>query len=198
MLRKKYSYESAFCLQQFLKELISECGLYLVYGMGALLVIKGELSFSSLLTFGTLLSYFFEPVQSIVNLEKDIRELKKSIDDTKMYVILNKKDKVKEISKFFLNDLGIEEEEAIGKNIFDVIENKYRLIRLNDSGCLKADMKKFYHKYWKRANPESPVNSLELGIQLDDGSEDALYFSQMQRPGTSTKQVFPHSEPGLV
>ena len=106
------------------------------------------------------------------------RELKKSINDTKMYVILNKKDKVKEISTFFLKDLGIEEEEAIGKNIFDVIENKYRLIRLNDSGCLKADMKKFYHKYWKRANPESPVSNLELGIQLDDGSEDALYFSE--------------------
>lgn len=106
------------------------------------------------------------------------RELKKSINETKLYVILNKKDKIKEISKFFLDDLGIEEDEAIGKNFFDVVESKYRLIGLNGSGCLKADIKKYYNKYGKKVDPSNPSKSMELDIQRDDAKEDAFYFTE--------------------
>lgn len=120
----------------------------------------------------------FTVVDLFFSSENFQRELKKSINDTKLYVILNKKDKIKEISDFFLDDLGIEEDDAIGKNFFDVVETRYRLIGLNGSGCLKADIKKYYNKYGKKADKDNPTKSMELDIQRDDATEDAYYFTE--------------------
>ncbi|MCR5112336.1 MAG: diguanylate cyclase [Acholeplasmatales bacterium] len=105
------------------------------------------------------------------------KDLKKTINDTKLYVVLNNKDKIKEISDFFLNDLGIEDSEAIGKNFFDVIENKYRIVGLNGAGCLKAEVKKYYNKYGKKIQ-EGERYTMELNLQLSDGREDAFYFTE--------------------
>ena len=74
-LKKTYKYENMISLQNLFKSIISDCGLVLIYGMGAVLVVNDKMSFSNLLTFGALVNYFFGPVQNLVNLEKDIRQL---------------------------------------------------------------------------------------------------------------------------
>jgi len=180
MLRKKYSYENAYCLQQFLKEIISECGLFLVYGMGALLVIKGELSFSSLLTFGTLLSYFFEPVQSIVNLEKDVRELDLVL---KRQLDLNKENNMGLTDNAMKGDINIcnlnysyNEEIDILRNINLKIKNGEKVIITGSSGCGKSTLVKILMKYYSIERDKVYINNIDIN---DYNSSDGInYISQ--------------------
>ena len=180
MLRKKYSYESTFCVQQFLKELISDCGLFLVYGMGALLVIKGDMSFSSLLTFGTLLSYFFEPVQSIVNLEKDIRELdlvlKRQLDlDKESNIGITDSIMKGEIKIDNLN-YSYDEQIDILKNINLKIKNGEKILITGSSGCGKSTLVKILMKYYSVDREKVFVNNIDINDYYD--SNGINYISQ--------------------
>lgn len=55
--RNSFSYNNLFVLEQFFKNIISECGTFLVITLGSYLVVKNELDFSILLTFITLMNY---------------------------------------------------------------------------------------------------------------------------------------------
>ena len=58
------------------------------------------------------------------------RDLFATLDETKFYVLVDKKNRVKEISTLFLADLEVEKDKVLRKNIFDVIEIKYRIFSL--------------------------------------------------------------------
>lgn len=102
------------------------------------------------------------------------RELVKSLDETKIYVMLDKKDRIKDISKYLLDNLNIDESNAIRHNFFDVIESKYRIIGLNGEGALKKDVKKYYSNYSLRATEEK--TTVELELEDDYAVKSAMYF----------------------
>jgi hypothetical protein len=79
--------------------------------------------------------------------EKFQKALTTSLDESKFYVLLDKKDRVKVISSCFLNDLGIVEADTLRKNFFDVIEMKYRIIGMNYAEALKNVVKRFFYHY---------------------------------------------------
>lgn len=107
--------------------------------------------------------------------QKFNKELTKSLDETKYYVVLDKKDRIKEISSLLINDLEIETSYAYGKNFFDLLEIKYRIVGFNGERCYKNDIKEYYNKYDKRAI-EGQKNKLEIELQEENYTENALYF----------------------
>lgn len=107
--------------------------------------------------------------------QKFNKELTKSLDETKFYVVLDKKDRIKEISSLLLKDLEIEASEAYGKNFFDLLEVKYRIVGFNGERCYKDDIKSFYNKYDKRVT-ENQKNKIEIELQEENYTENALYF----------------------
>jgi len=126
-----------------------------------------------LIDIGDLLLIFLSIDLSLTN-ETFQRELVKSLDETKLYVTLDKKDRIKDISKYLLDDLGIEEKDALRHNFFDVIEAKYRIIGLNGEGALKKDVKKYYADYSTKVVDEK--TTLELEIEDDYAVKSAMYF----------------------
>ena len=104
------------------------------------------------------------------------KELVKSLDETKLYVLLDKKDRIKDISNYLLDDLGITSSDAIRHNFFDVIETKYRIIGLNGEGALKNDVKKYYSNYGLKASREK--TTMELEVEDDYAVKSALYFQE--------------------
>lgn len=111
---------------------------------------------------------------SITN-EKFQRVLTASLDESKFFVFLDKKDRIKAISTHFLENLEIQESTALRKNFFDVIEMKYRIIGLNGEEALKSDIKKFFLHYDKRAK-EGEKTPIEINIQSEEGQENSYYF----------------------
>ena len=109
--------------------------------------------------------------------EKLSRELTKNLDETKLYVMLDKKDKIKEISKKFIFDLGVDKNSTIGKNIFDVIENKYTIIGLNGEEIYKKEIKKYYDNYSKKVK-EDETNQIIIEVQDERNVVSSLYFDE--------------------
>jgi len=113
-------------------------------------------------------SFANERVQQLLN---------KSIEESKYYVVLDKKDRVKNISGLLLDDLNTDLSSAYNKNFFDLLESKYRIIGFNGQECLKDDIKLFYSHYDKRAQKDQN-NKITIDLQDDLLKESALYFHE--------------------
>ncbi len=102
-------------------------------------------------------------------------ELNKTIDENKYYVVLDKKDKIKNISSLLLQDLNAHSNDVYGKNFFDALEIKYRIVGLNGEELLKDDIKKYYQNYSKEARKNSNTK-LEISLENEVGVELVLFL----------------------
>lgn len=117
----------------------------------------------------------FTTVDFSLSNDKFQKVLTKSLDETKFFVMISKKEKIKEISTLLAKNLDLEPSKAVGKNFFDIIENKYRIIGLNGEEAYKKDVKRYYDGYYKRVQ-EGTTNTVEINIQDDNAKESAFYF----------------------
>lgn len=120
---------------------------------------------------------FFTTIDLSLSNEKLHKILTKSLDETKYFVLLDKKDKIREISSLLAQDLDVKPEDAIRKNFFDVVETKYRIVGLNGEESSKKMIKKFFEHYEKKVTEDSK-KTLELNILDDNAHHDALYFNE--------------------
>ncbi len=100
------------------------------------------------------------------------KDLFSTLEQTKLYVLVDRKNRIIEISKLFLEDLDISEEEALGKNLFDVIELKYRIFKMNDTDVSKNDLNIYF------GDPETKASEMNLEIHDDKGDVSAYYFNE--------------------
>ena len=180
MLRKNYKYESVYYLQQFLKDIISECGLFLVYGIGAILVLKSDITFSSLLTFGTLLGYFFEPVQSMINLEKDIRELDLVLKRESELPVEDCSGITNELchGNIEINKLSytFDDQNNILDNINMNIKNGEKIMFVGSSGSGKSTLFKIIMKYYEVEREKVLINDIDINDYVT--TNGICYISQ--------------------
>ena len=191
MLRSTFKYDNMIYLQKFLKDLISECGLILIYGIGAIMVVNEQMSFSNLLTFGALLNYFFEPIQNLVSLESDFRELDLVLD--RLYDLNIAEDNngiTTEICRgnIFISNLNYtyNDKRDILKNIDLKINTGEKVLILGQSGSGKSTLVKILMKYYDvergtvfindiDINDYSEVNGINYISQTENLFTDSLY-----------------------
>ena len=82
-------------------------------------------------------------------------KLTNSINQTKYYVLLDKKDRITDISDLFLNDLNLEKNDVLGKNFYDILESKYYIIAFNNVECSRKDIKKYYNELLSKLNGDT-------------------------------------------
>ena len=68
-----------------------------------------------------------------------------------IYIILDSKDKIKEISSGMLNELGMEYDEVIGKKFFDIFDKATRILKFNSVDMNNKELKDFYKSYKQTA-----------------------------------------------
>lgn len=100
------------------------------------------------------------------------KDLFLTLDKTKLYVLLDRKNRIKEISEKFLNDLEIDYNDAYNKNFFEVIEMKYQIFKLNGTNAEISDLNIFFR------SPETKETSLNLEIHDKNGDASAYYLQQ--------------------
>ena len=101
-------------------------------------------------------------------------DLFQTIDTTKFYVVVDKRNKVKEISTLFADDLGISKENAARKNFFNIIENKYHIYKFNGTEVSKNDLNIYF------SNMENNVT--EITFELYDDKGDVFEYYLILKP----------------
>ena len=182
-MNSDFKYENMLCLQNFLKSLINECGLIMIYGIGAIIVVKGELSFSSLLSFGALLNYFFEPIQNLVSLESDFRkldlvlgrlnELNEEITSSGITDEFCKGDIIISNLNYTYND-----KKDILKGLSLNIKGGEKVIILGKSGSGKSTLVKILMKYYLVKRGTIFINNIDINDYID--TNGMLYISQSE------------------
>ena len=119
----------------------------------------------------------FTTIDFSLSNEKLHKVLTKSLDETKYFVVLDKKDRIKEMSSLLIDDLNVDDIKISHKNFFDVIEHQYRIIGINGEPSLKNDVKKYFADYYKRVS-EGQRKTLEINIEDDRARKSALYFNE--------------------
>ena len=104
-------------------------------------------------------------------------KLTNSINQTKYYVLLDKKDKITDISELFLTDLNLTKDAVLGKNFYDILETKYYIIAFNNVECTRKDIKKYYNELCTKLNGETKA-TMELELMDNNKEECAFYFEE--------------------
>ncbi|MDE6656362.1 MAG: PAS domain-containing protein, partial [Anaeroplasmataceae bacterium] len=100
------------------------------------------------------------------------KDLFLTLDHSKLYALVDSKNRIKEMSSKFLEDLGLTDEEVSRKNLFQVIEKKYRIFKLNGAEISLDDLNVFFR------SPETKETTLNLEIHDDHGDVSAYYLNQ--------------------
>ena len=96
-----------------------------------------------------------------------------------IYIILDKKDKIKEISSGMLNELGMEYEEVMGKKFFDVFDKATRILKVNGVDMNNKELKNFYKTYKQNA-VEGKEEKRE--ILLTNAKNEKIVLNVVERP----------------
>ena len=96
-----------------------------------------------------------------------------------IYIILDSKDKIKEISSGMLLELGLEYEEVIGKKFFDIFDKTTRILKVNGVDMNNKDLKDFYKNY-KHTATEGKEEKRE--IILTNFKNDKIVLNVVERP----------------
>lgn len=100
-----------------------------------------------------------------------IRGLKEHEDN--VYLVLDKKDRVKDISQSLLNELNYEREEVINKKWFNIIKERIRFTDLNGKGINNNFLEKYFKEY-SRQKERAKAENLELKMYNQTGTEVKL------------------------
>ncbi len=79
LLNSIYKLQNHINNQGFFKDIISDFGSILILFVGALLVFDDKFTFGYLITYSSMMSYFFEPIRNIIDMDVNIKESKESI-----------------------------------------------------------------------------------------------------------------------
>ncbi len=191
LLKSTFKYDNLIALQCLLKDLVYDSGLVLIYGVGAILVVKEQMTFGNLLSFGMLLSYFFEPIKNLVSLESNIRDvdliLKRAYE---IDVLENNNGIIDEFCKgeIKFNELNYsyDDRQLILKDLNLTIKSGNKVLILGSSGSGKSTILKIIMKYYNVDRNKLYINDIDIndykavkGIKYISQSEnlftDSLY-----------------------
>lgn len=96
-----------------------------------------------------------------------------------IYIILDSKDKIKEISSGMLLELGMEYEEVIGKKFFDIFDKATRILKVNGIDMNNKELKNFYKTYKQNA-VEGKEEKRE--ILLTNYKNEKVLLNVVERP----------------
>lgn len=187
-LKSIFSLQNIYANQIFLKDLINTLGQAIVIFVGVLLVIKGELTLGTLLTFNTVLALFIEPIKNAIDLDYMIKEAKISLK--RVLDMFSKTEEKGIIIKDVKGNININNLclELNNKNILNSISlnikegNKVMIV--GASGAGKSTFLKVLMKYYEVNRGSILINGEDYN---DYKSSDGInYISQQETLFTDT------------
>lgn len=123
---------------------------------------------------------FFKNVVDATQKTQLENEFIKSLENDKIFVLLDKKEKIKQISSNLAKLAGVTKKELIGKKFFDFLDENFNLISLNDTE-IKLSKVKEHFKIWASECKEGDSSKREFLLTSKDG-RDSYVFNFLDTP----------------
>lgn len=127
-----------------------------------LLVFYDNVKGKKLFDYVYIISYFLLGLVFVLNTNSSIskkyayEQYLKCIEQDKLFVYLDKQDRIKAISKLFAKALEVDQEEVIGEKFFTVFNKIFKVITINGQPYTNEDLNKFF-KNVKTINESSRI-----------------------------------------
>ncbi len=123
---------------------------------------------------------FFKNVVDATQKTQLENEFIKSLENDKIFVLLDRKDKIKQISTNLAKLAGLTKKDLIGKKFFDYIGDNFNLVSLNDAE-IKLTKVKEHFRVWAEECKEGDSCKREFLLTSKDG-RDSYVFNFLDTP----------------
>lgn len=176
-----------------IKRSIDEVGVFILTSIGFYLISHNELSLLSLITFTGMISYFIDPIKSVVDLLPKFSLIKLSYDRITEYINLEQ-EKLGKLSDFKVGDIKFRNISYSYNDLNNVLSNVSLTIKNNEHVLIKGHTgrgKSTLIKMLNRTIYDYKGNITIGGVNVKDYSlltlrKNILYVSQREKIFTGT------------
>lgn len=149
-------------------------------GLGLYDLMKGKKIMEYCLDGATILVYvvvtlaYFKNITDATAKSHLESEFLKSLENDKIFILLDKKEKIKQISTNLARTAGVDKKDIIGKRFFTFLEENFVLMSLNDTQ-IKLSRVKEYFKVWSEECKEGDSCKREFLVSSKDGKETNVF-----------------------
>ena len=183
LLGRIFDYHKCYSLAHFFKDSINDLGFILIGLVGALQVINGKMSLGSLITFNALLTYFLEPIRSIVDLDSSIKDAKNSLKRI-ADLFTSKEEKAPIVTPikgdivFKRLNFSFNNRDKVLNNINLNIKKGSKVIVLGKSGSGKSTLFKLLMKYYTVDMNKIFIDEVDINNYQKEALNGIVYLSQ--------------------
>ena len=119
----------------------------------------------------------FAAINNCYQKTSDYTQFIESLNNTNwnVYFVCDRKDRVKEISESFLQELGLSKEEVLGRRAFDVFDQRIRFTHVNDNIITNKELREYYKTFHQTAKPKEEYKR-EVYFQNYNGNTVVLHL----------------------
>lgn len=189
LLKDNFKFDHLINSQFLLKSLINDVGQIIIILIGCSLIIDGEMTLGSLLTFNAILFYFLEPIRNIIDLDINIKEAKNALKRILEIFIYKRENgfiesKINGNIRFNNLSYAYDNVNEILKNINFEIKVNNKVLIIGRSGSGKSTILKLIKKYYPIKRDSIYINNVDINDIKN--MEDISYISQQEMLFTDT------------
>lgn len=188
-LNNSFKFNRIYNFENLFKELIDYLGIIIIIFIGTKLVLESSMTLSELITYNSLIIYFFEPIKNIIDFDVDLKKVKETIKRVNdLYNIKNEDLEFNEkyTNKEFKGNIKIKDlsySYNTKNNILDKvklnIKKGEKLLITGSSGSGKSTLVKILMKYLNIENNQVEIDDKDLNyFNIKELREHISYVSQ--------------------
>lgn len=101
-------------------------------------------------------------------------EFLRSLENDKIFILLDRKERIKQISSNLTRTAGVDKKDVLGKKFFDFIGNNFTLLMLNDTQIKMSHLKENF-RVWSEECKEGDSCKREFLVSSKDGKETNVF-----------------------
>lgn len=117
---------------------------------------------------------FFLAISSNISKGSLEAEFLKSLENDKIFILLDRKERIKQISSNLTRTAGVDKKDVLGKKFFDFLSNNFVLLSLNDTQVKLSHVKENF-RVWSEECKEGDSCKREFLVSSKDGKETNVF-----------------------
>lgn len=188
LLESIFRFNNFYCLYNNIKETINNLMIIILIGIGTKLVMDEIITLGELITFNSLIIYYYEPIKNILALEPDIKSAINSIK--RINTILNVEVEKRNFTEYKLIDGNIKfnnlnysydgYNKTLNNISFEILKGEKVLIN-GESGIGKSTLLKLLLKYYNVKKSNIFIDDIDINDYSIDSIRNSIsYISQSE------------------